>query len=197
MQLPRSREFRHVRELDGELVIVDEVLDVAHRLRPEAARVWRACDGASDAAAIADTAQVPRPTADAALVELDRLGLLEAPGAGALDTRRSMLRKAAVAGAGVSAGLTLVSSVLLPTPAQAFESRHGEGGGQGAGGEGGDGGQGGEGAGAPVGVLGETIHKTKHHRRKHHRRKHHRHHKPHGKHHHHKAKSHRKHRRHG
>lgn len=200
-QLPQAREFRHVRELDGELVIVDDVLDVAHRLRPDAARIWRACDGAADPAAIARTAGVPQPTADAALAELCRLGLLEAPAARALDTRRSMLRKAVLAGAGASVGLSLVSSVLLPTPAQAFNSQPGANNGNGTGNGHGQSGANDDaaarsflaGAPAPTGTTSTGRRHRKLHHRKHHRR-----HMPHGRHHHHQARHERKrHRRHG
>ena len=125
MSHPQARRFEHVRELDGELVIVDEVHDVAHRLTAPTARVWRACDGTTSGVQLAAAAGVDAVTADAAVAELRALCLLEDHGRGALDTRRSMLRKAVLTGAAVGVGGSLISSVLLPTPAQAYDSQPG------------------------------------------------------------------------
>lgn len=147
MSHPQARRFDHVRELDGELVIVDDVNDVAHRLTAPTARVWRACDGTRSASQLATAADVDGATAAAALTELRALCLLEADDGALGDTRRSMLRKAVVAGAAAGVGGTLISSVLLPTPAQAYDSQPGNGGGNGNGGGMGNGNGGGNGGG--------------------------------------------------
>lgn len=196
---PQARRFEHLRELDGELVVVDESNHVAHRLTGAAASIWRACDGATDRAGLAAAAGVDEATAAATLEHLQTLGLLEDDAPIPLDTRRSMLRKAVLTGAAVGAGGALVSSVFLPTPAQAFDSQSGgraqdpppDDGGQsmspGAGGSQGDGSPGG-GTGTPG--TG-TIHKK--HKKHKHKKKHHAKHHKHKRRHHHKKHSHKKH----
>lgn len=118
MDRPMSMKFELVREMGGELIILDPRHDVAHRLSPEATAVWRACDGMKDSSALAAHTGLERPQAERILVELRSLDLLEdATG----QTRRSVLRKALVSGAAV-AGAATVTSVLVPTAAQAFTS---------------------------------------------------------------------------
>lgn len=119
---PKQQHFQHVRELDGDVVIVDDGRDVAHRLTGEAASIWRACDGCSDVAEIATTSGVSETVARGVLTQLRAVGLLEEePGPG-LATRRAMLRRSVLTGVGV-AGLPLISSIVLPTAAQAFTSQ--------------------------------------------------------------------------
>lgn len=217
MSHPQARRFEHVRELDGELIIVDEVHDVAHRLTAQTASVWRACDGTSSGAQLAAAAGVDRATADAAVDELRALCLLEDAGPASLDTRRSMLRKAVLTGAAAGVGGSLVSSVLLPTPAQAYDSQ--PGGPQQSPSDQGAPPPDGENGSAPMAAEPQapahhttkhhtTKHKKKHHKKKHHKKKRHHHTAPHhskhhAKHHakHHKkkrhAKAHRRKRRHG
>lgn len=119
----RARRFQHVRELGDELVIVDEVNELAHRLDAVAARVWKACDGRSGVATIAAGAGVEEPLADELLGRLADLGLLEPAAASAMHTRRGMLRKTVLTGVAVGAGLPMISSIVLPTAAQAFSSQ--------------------------------------------------------------------------
>jgi len=107
-------KFELVREMGGELIILDPRHDVAHRLSPEATAVWQACDGMRDSSALAAHTGLEHPQAEQILVELRSLDLLEDP---AGQTRRNVLRKALVGGAAVT-----VTSVLVPTAAQAFTS---------------------------------------------------------------------------
>ena len=118
MRGPTGREFELVREMDGELIIVDRRHDMAHRLTHEAAAVWRACDGTRDAALLAAHVGITVSRAEALLGELRALDLLDEPEG---QTRRSMLRRAVIGGA-VVAGGTAVSSVLVPSAEQAFTS---------------------------------------------------------------------------
>ncbi|MFL5845387.1 MAG: hypothetical protein ACJ762_11885, partial [Solirubrobacteraceae bacterium] len=119
MEQPNSRAFELVRELDGELIIVDPRHDVAHRLAPDAAAVWRACDGTRSPAALAGCTGLSADTVSAALADLRELDLLDD---GASQTRRTVLRRVLVGGAVVT-GIPLITSVALPTAAQAFDSQ--------------------------------------------------------------------------
>lgn len=118
MDRPLRMKFELVREMGGELIILDPRHDVAHRLSPKATAIWRACDGMRDSSALAAHAGLEQPQAEQILVELRSLDLLE-DAAG--QTRRNVLRKAMVGGAAV-VGASTVTSVLVPTAAQAFSS---------------------------------------------------------------------------
>lgn len=121
MDRPVSRKFELVREMGGELIILDPRHDVAHRLTADATAVWRACDGLRDSPALAAHTGLDRPDAERILAELHSLDLLEDSTS---HTRRNVLRKALVGGAAV-AGASAVTSVLVPTPAEAFTSMPG------------------------------------------------------------------------
>jgi len=111
---PRSAQFALQREVDAELVLVDAERFRAHRLAPEAARVFRACDGSTSVADVAARAGVPVEETERCLAELGAHGLLEDEPR----TRRDVLRLAVAVGATVP----LVSSIALPSLAEAYDS---------------------------------------------------------------------------
>jgi hypothetical protein len=101
-------------ELDGELLVYDSESNMAHALDPEAAALWRACDGNSDTQALATRCNSSDEHVRMTLARLGELGLLkdnQADQEG--DTRRSALRKIGIAGVGVAT----ISSVLVPASA--------------------------------------------------------------------------------
>jgi hypothetical protein len=108
-----------VRVVADEVLVYDLERHRAHRLNAVAATVWRLCDGAKAAPAIAAGARergVP-VTADAvryALAELGRARLLAGPETPGGPTRRQLLQRL-----GTAAALPLVASVAAPTAAHA------------------------------------------------------------------------------
>lgn len=75
-KIPCKRQGLQVREIDGEVVILDPRTDQMHNLNPTAAFIFEAVDGARTAAAIA--LEVARCyEIDVALAEKDTLALLE------------------------------------------------------------------------------------------------------------------------
>ncbi len=116
-----------VREVGSETIVYDPRTHQAHCLGPEAAAVWRECDGQRSAAEIAERMRLAdgRPIDElsiaVALRRLERAGLVEEPasrtsgdpeepGPGTLAGRRAALRRVATL-----AGLTVVS-LAVPTP---------------------------------------------------------------------------------
>ena len=121
-----SSERLLVRELAGELVVYDLERHEAHCLNRTAAFVFKQCDGHSGVADIARRLQGELGTAaDEPLVwqtleRLDAARLLahfprRPPEPGGL-SRRDVVRRV---GLGVAVTLPLVSSILVPTPAEA------------------------------------------------------------------------------
>jgi hypothetical protein len=115
-----------VEELPDELVVYDEERHRVHCLGPVAAWIWRACDGRTSAARLAQqaSARFDRDI-DAGLVSvaLDRLlrsRLLAGPRPPEAPdrSRRELLKRAAQLGAALS-----VFSLTAPTPAQAASCR--------------------------------------------------------------------------
>jgi hypothetical protein len=119
MDAPRAKQFTLIRELHGEIVVVDQEHDLAHRLTDDAVAVWRACDGVAELQQLAETTGLPESRVAAVVDRLRTLGLLDEPSSSSLQTRRSVLRAAVLVGA----GLPVVTSIVLPTPAQAFDSQ--------------------------------------------------------------------------
>lgn len=140
MDQPQAKNFRFVRGLGEELVILDEEHDVAHQLDADAVAVWRACDGNSSPFVIAAKTGLGTRRVQEVLLQLESLQMLvpTEPTVLSLETRRRVLHKIALTGVGV-AGLPAVMSVVMPTPAQAFNSGPGstDNGGPGPGGTGG------------------------------------------------------------
>jgi hypothetical protein len=103
-----------IETLDDELVVYEATTGRAHRLDPQAARVWRAADGHRTAVEIAAVAGIDIAPVHAALDQLDAGGLLE-PGAGT--SRRAMLKRSAAFGASALVAVPVVETVLIPTAA--------------------------------------------------------------------------------
>ena len=112
---PRARsEGLITEELDGELLVYDSESNLAHALDPEAAALWRACDGHTDSKALAVCCATTHEHVQRTLARLGELGLLEVDQADQDgDTRRDALRKIGIAGVGVAT----ISSVLVPIAA--------------------------------------------------------------------------------
>ncbi len=121
-----QRKDTFARELSGEFLIYEQSSNRAHCLNPAAAEVWKLCDGSRNVGQIrcALQKQAPLPVEESivwmALRQLERAGLLlnalpASAGKKAL-SRRAWARKMGVAAA---LALPLVSSIVVPTPAEA------------------------------------------------------------------------------
>jgi hypothetical protein len=126
-QFPRLRaDGLVIHELPDEVLVYDKVRDQAHCLNQSAALVWRACDGQCAPSEIARklTTQlavaVPEDLVLLTLVQLEDIHLLEQPETLAPSfagmSRRQMARSL---GLGAAVALPVISSILVPTPAQA------------------------------------------------------------------------------
>jgi len=126
-QFPRLRaEGLVIHELPDELLVYDKVRDQAHCLNQTAALVWRACDGHRAPGEIARelTTQlavaVPEDLVLLTLVRLEEIHLLEQQETVASSfagmSRRKMARSL---GLGAAVALPVITSILVPMPAQA------------------------------------------------------------------------------
>jgi hypothetical protein len=120
--VPRRKEVV-VRQLSDELLVYDEQSNRAHCLNHTAAEVWKQCDGANTVGQIVRRLQeMPSPLQEEVVLltlqRLQRAGVLFGmPEMGERQlSRRLILRRA-----GTVAGLLLpmVTSILVPTPAEA------------------------------------------------------------------------------
>jgi hypothetical protein len=102
-----------VEHLDGGLVVYDTRTDQAHALDASAARAWAELDGRRTAPEIARWLGADSAAVLAAIDQLGAAGLLA--GVGPI-SRRHMLRRAAVVGAGSLAAAPVIDTVLIPTP---------------------------------------------------------------------------------
>lgn len=120
-----------VQELDGEVLVYDLDRHRAHCLNPAAARVWRNCDGSRTVAELADMLnhEMKAPLREQVVIntleDLAARRLLQEQRGELGDagvSRRQMIRKMAI-GVGVAAGaglaLPLITSIVVPTPAEA------------------------------------------------------------------------------
>lgn len=111
-----------------ELLVYDRTSHRAHCLGATAARVWRACDGRSDPAAMSEQLDLPRELVRDALDELEAAGLLDqglelvnvgsGNGNGRGVTRRELAVRSAKVGTAAAAA-PLILSIAAPTPAAA------------------------------------------------------------------------------
>jgi hypothetical protein len=124
---PRARsEGLVVRELDGEVLVYDLERHRAVCLNRAAALVWRRCDGRTDVAGLARALgeELGEPAVEEVVwLALEQLGrdrllgeAMRRPARAARVTRRELIRRLGLAAA---ATLPLVTSVVVPTPAQA------------------------------------------------------------------------------
>lgn len=117
MPLARSDELT-VEELGDELLVYDLRTDRAHSLSPVAARVWRACDGKTQADDLAGRLGLDATEVERALDELERCELLTPGARGGLSRRELTVRFAK--GAAAAASAPLIVSIVAPTPAAAL-----------------------------------------------------------------------------
>src|SRR5687768_8237216 len=115
-----------VEHLAGETLIYDLERDEAHHLNPTAATVFELCDGRATVDQLAARAaeRLGQPVSDeticVAVEQLGECGLLA--GAPQLDggvSRREVVRKAALVGAGAAVAAPVIKSIVAPTPALA------------------------------------------------------------------------------
>jgi hypothetical protein len=122
-----------VRDVDDEVIVYDLDRHEAHCLNPEAARIWRACDGERDASTLLEHLYGEAAAGDDAtrfalhtgLVDLDKRNLFEealglpplaeSPGSKSRREFFGSLGKAAAA----AVALPAVISIVAPTPAEA------------------------------------------------------------------------------
>jgi hypothetical protein len=109
-----------IEELGDEVLIYDTTIDRGHSLSPDAARVWRACNGKTPVDELSSRLGLDQETVDLALAELDRCELLEVKPSIVADgsTRREVTLKLAKVGAAATAA-PLILSAVAPTPAMA------------------------------------------------------------------------------
>ena len=117
---PRARsEDLIVEELGEELLVYDTKADRGHSLSPEAARVWRRCDGRTPTGGLSAQLDLDIESVKRALEELESCELLEAPAETGLGQTRRELSVKMVKTAGAVAAAPMILSVAAPTPAMA------------------------------------------------------------------------------
>lgn len=118
---PTARSERLLVEaFEQELLLYDLDTDRAHALDERAAAIWRACDGNSSVSEIASRTANDDAAVESTLERLAELGLLtEATSVPAVHTRRSVLRRGAIAGAVGVAAAPIIQTIVTPTAAQA------------------------------------------------------------------------------
>jgi len=104
-----------VEELGDEVLIYDTTIDRGHSLSPEAARVWRACNGKTPVEQLSSRLGLDQDTVNRALDELTGCDLLEVTPTIIADgsTRREVTVKMAKVGAAAAAA-PLILSVAAP-----------------------------------------------------------------------------------
>jgi hypothetical protein len=126
MRKPQARtDDLVIEEVEDEVLIYDGKNARAHALTPDAARVWRACDGETSIDDLAVRLELSRDTVVRALGELEGAELLESFGLDIVDvgngngiTRREMAFRSAKIGTAVAAA-PLLYSIAVPSPAAA------------------------------------------------------------------------------
>lgn len=107
-----------VNEVGDEVLVYDQTTHAIHHLNAASTTVWRGCDGHTPVAGIAMSAGLTEETVRMALAKLADAGLLTTalPAAlgGAAQSRRTFMKKAAIAGT-----IPAIVSVTAPLAAQA------------------------------------------------------------------------------
>jgi hypothetical protein len=124
--VPPKRKDAIVRQVDHKFLVLDTKTNKAHCLNQTADRVWALCDGETSVAEMvralseASGTQVDAKIVWMALGQLRKAGLLPKepsfPDDPGLASRREAVRKIGVA---VALALPVVTSILVPTAAQA------------------------------------------------------------------------------
>jgi hypothetical protein len=108
-------------EVGGEVLVYDQTSHHVHHLNRSSAAIWKQCDGRTAVTSIAASLGLSIDTVQVALGSLARANLLEGsvPSslAAPIQSRRSFLRKAAIAG-GVA--LPTIVSITAPQAAAAY-----------------------------------------------------------------------------
>ena len=105
---------------DGGMLVIDEARNQSHALAPRAASVLRCLErGATDPAEIATAVSLEPAAVAAVLAELGSAGLIEEREG---TSRREWLARAATV-AGAAAGIKLVETIAIPSPAAAQSGR--------------------------------------------------------------------------
>ena len=113
---PKAREDGLLVEpMDEELLVFDSERNRAHSLNQTAARVWRACDGERDISALQVACGLDEETLQLALERLRTSRLLDEADGPPPVSRRLMLRKSVIAGAGIGVALPIIRSINAPT----------------------------------------------------------------------------------
>lgn len=131
---PRVRRELIVKELAGELLVYDEVSTKAFCLNESAAAVWAMCDGKTTLAEMAGRmpstldAAIGADCVALAIARFHEDGLLE-PGSvepivAVEVTRAELLARVGRAGLAAGIALPLVVSIVAPTAAKAYGTRH-------------------------------------------------------------------------
>lgn len=122
--LPKARtEGLTVRELADETLIYDLKTLKAHCLNPTCARIWRACDGATPVARLAERMQAElgiergQAVVQLALEQLTRRGLLEQPVQPLMGKARLSRRQILKTLAAAAVALPVVMTLGAPPPA--------------------------------------------------------------------------------
>jgi hypothetical protein len=118
LQAPKARTTKLIlEEVGDELLVYDVERAFAHCLTPQAAAVWRGCDGSLTPEQIAERLSVPAELVDQALEELASQGLLVNRRAADIDgapnrgyTRRQATRRILASSAAVAVGAPLIMS---------------------------------------------------------------------------------------
>jgi hypothetical protein len=122
---PKARqEWLLVEPLDQELLVFDAERNRAHSLNAAAAKVWRACDGQRGLPELQAHCGLDEVMLLHALDVLRSNHLLEESGLPDGVSRRAMLRRSMVAGAGLGVAVPIVRSITAPTAAMAASVRH-------------------------------------------------------------------------
>ena len=129
--VPPKRKDAIVRQLDRECLVLDTKTNKAHCLNQTASRIWELCDGERSVAdivhALSDGSEPPvdETVIWMGLKQLRKARLLSREPS-TPDEPTSMSRREAVRKIGIAAALALpvVSSILVPTPAQAASCLH-------------------------------------------------------------------------
>ncbi len=121
--LARSEDLV-IEELPDELLVYDRATNRAHCLGDKAVRVWRACDGYTTVAVLANKLDLEPDTVALALGELEDCGLLVASPQPNGSTRREFSMRTAKLGAAAASVPLIISmgipegAAATPTPAQ-------------------------------------------------------------------------------
>lgn len=107
-----------VEEADDELLVFDLQRSMAHVLNAPAAKVWRLCDGTRTVAALARESGLSVDAVQLAIVDLEEQSLLATPAPPGV-SRRVLLERGVLAGAGLGLSYPAIRSIVAPTPAMA------------------------------------------------------------------------------